>query len=205
MKEMDLLRAMNDIDEEYVEEAAPPAKEKKKRAGWVPMRYLVTAGMFAAVLMCSTVVLNLIGFRSGNSAANVPESVMVSEEKAADESVPAMAAGSEAETDTAVNGPAESMAEFRVPNTYGDYGSVVFSADQDAEEAAYKDEKGLTGLTLTRTPARNRSEGLIEEMTVREGIMIREAGWCSGGYVYHAVFAEPVPVSEVLKLMEEVH
>ncbi len=203
MKEMDLLRAMNDIDEEYIAEAAPPVKEKKKRSVWVPMRYLVTAGVFAAVLMVSTAVMNLMDFRAGSASGGASESILATEEKAADDSVPAMA-----ESDEAVNAAAadeEVAGTFRVPNTYGEYGSVTFSASQDSEEAVYLDEKGRAGLTLTRTPGRDRSEGLIEEMTVREGIMIREAGWCAGGYVYHAVFAEPVPVTEVLKLMEEVH
>ena len=203
MKETDLLRAMNDIDEEYIAEASPAVPEIKKRRPRISPKTLAAAGLFTVFLIAGTRMTDMMRSK-GSAAGGVMTSQAVSEEKTAmDEAEEESAMDSEAAA--AQNMPMESAGSFSVPESFQDYDKVTFTVNEDTEEAIYENARGIEGLVLTRKMNNGRTDGLITESLVREGDLIKEAEWVMNGYIYHAVFAKPVNMAELLVLISEVN
>lgn len=227
MKEMDLMRAMTDIDEQFIEEAAPAEKQEKRRL-ILPQakQWLRGAAVMAVLLLSFTFITGRLGMGKGASGGSAP---MLQQNMAADDSdsVPAesieMAAGgavpesAEEEADAgeaAQNASLDSVTaaaiQLMCPQEFGAYVLAEVTYNDSAAEAVYRNAEDEIGLTITRRPAseeeyRSSNSPVIYgefKSTERE---TTEAEWTEDGFTYHITVYDDVSEEEMQTLIGEIH
>ena len=226
MKEMDLMRAMTDIDEQFIEEAAPAEKQEKRRL-ILPQakQWLRGAAVMAVLLLSFTFITGRIGMGKGASGGSAP---MLQQNMAADDSdsAPAesmeMAAGGaaaesvpeEAEEDAGAfnmdSAAATASIQLMCPQEYGDYVLAEVTYSESGAEAVYRNAQDETGLVITRRPS-TEEEYRSSEPPVIYGefksaeTQTTEAEWTEDGFTYHITVYDDVSEEEMQYLIGEIH
>ena len=222
MKEMDLMRAMTDIDEQFIEEAAPAEKQEKRRL-ILPQakQWLRGAAVMAVLLLSFTFITGRIGMGKGASGGSAPmlqQSLAVNDEGGMPDEIPAAGAGAPESIEEADEAPqnaaAESVATASVqlmcPQEYGAYVLAEVTYNESGAEAVYRNENSETGLVITRRPA-SEEEYRSSEPPVIYGefksaeTQTTEAEWTEDGFTYHITVYDEVTEEEMQKLIEEIH
>ncbi len=228
MKEMDLLRAVNDIDEEYIEEASPALEEKKIRK---PLRYrkqILAAGLTAVVLIGSAAILNGTLFQSKGAAAGGVANEMaaaedaLSEEETIAETItengriepdarPAEAAGGtfgfDEEEKAEYSGTASSL-QTSIPDRIGPYSFSEFRYPEGEIEAVYLDDAGRESLFLymrTEEDCDFGKDGILEDTVIEQDGRITSAQWVKACTHFRAEIPEGISREELEKLWEETY
>ena len=115
MKEMDLMRAMTDIDEQFIEEAAPVEKQEKRRL-ILPQakQWLRGAAVMAVLLLSFTFITGRIGMGKGASGGSAPmlqQSTAAKDADSAPAEIPAAGAGAPESIEEADEAPQNAAAE----------------------------------------------------------------------------------------------
>ena len=205
MKEMDLLRAMNDIDDKYIEEAAPGEPVKKPVFRKYYRQFTAGAGVFA-VLLFGFIWVRVSNYRMGSPAAGgsvnaaAPQAVMESapepEEKSADDGY-----GNVITTGSAA------MA-FTYPDSYREYTVVTEENTEEGLAVVYRNEQGEEGMRIivsrmaqsfnANVPRNDLNAESREQMT-------KDAVWTEGDWTYRIILSEEISAEEMQELMNEIH
>ena len=204
MKEMDLLRAMNDIDDKYIEEAAPGEPVKKPLFRKYYRQFTAGAGVFA-VLLFGFIWVRVSDHRMGSAAggnmnSTAPQAVMESapepEEKSAD-----------AGYDNVMTTGSAAMA-FTYPDSYREYTVVTEEESEEGLAVVYRNEQGAEGMRIiisrmtqsfnANVPRNDLNAESREQMT-------KDAVWTEGDWTYRIILSEEISAEEMQELMNEIH
>ena len=195
-KEMRLMRAIGDIDDRYIDEAAPVGNTRAIRSSeWV--RYAGAAAAAVLVIGAGLFVMT----RSTEVGVNEPlQTTAAPEQTSAITDMPLEMAGNPyAEYDTLEEAAAVVGFDISVPESFGIYTDRhIATIFDDMTEVTYYDEKGTEGFSIRKTVGSDDPSGdcNIYDNTVtadiggRNVIMsgnggrISKAVWTDGKYAY---------------------
>ncbi|MBR0385914.1 MAG: hypothetical protein IJI05_05130 [Erysipelotrichaceae bacterium] len=186
MKNRDLLKAINDIDDDMILEAAPGRTLKKAhRPFWIDIRFLSGA---AAVMLMFVMLLPLA---SGNMKKNESDMLPTGDKSAHAE---------------------ELAVEMKAPETFRDSEMVEYQAvDEQTVCAKYCDDKGEVLLTITRKAVSDsgNTEGektapAAVDMEYNGTVPQHEWRWHKGSYEYSVVSSEELSPEELQQLIDSV-
>lgn len=224
MKDMDLMRAMTDIDEEFIEEAAPREKTESRRLILPQAKQWMRAGALMAVLVLSFTFASRVMLPKGSSVGPAPlqQSAAENNMDSVPAEAPAAAGGmlTESASEEAENAPVFDISKEPVvtaavqlscPEEFGEFRNVEITYGETETEAVYRNENGETGLRIIRRSASpeeyaNPGSPVIEEKNAdaRSGKTF-EAEWTEGGFTYHIIVAGEISEEELQKLIEEIY
>ena len=203
MKEMDLLRAMNDIDDKYIEEAAPGEPVRKPVFRKYYRQFTAGAGIFA-VLLFGFVWVRVSNYRMGSAAGGsvdlaapqVMENAAEPEEKSEDAGYGnVMTTGSAA------------MA-FTYPESYREYTVVTEEETEEGMAVVYRNEQGEEGMRIIfsrMAQSFNANMPQNDQDSEAEEQLTRGAVWTEGDWTYRIILSEEISAEEMKELMNEIH
>jgi len=202
MKEMDLLRAMNDIDDKYIEEAAPGEPVKKPLFRKYYRQFTAGAGVFA-VLLFAFVWVRVSNYRMGSTASG----------GAAMDAAPQMAESAVEETDNksadagygSLTATSAAAMAFTYPESYREYTVVSEEETEEGLAVVYRDEQGKEGLRIIFSREPNSFNASMPQAEAEEARMAKDAVWTDGEWTYRIVLAEEISAEELQELMNEIH
>ena len=205
MKEMDLLRAMNDIDDKYIEEAAPGEPVKKPLFRKYYRQFTAGAGVFA-VLLFAFVWVRVSNYRMGSTASG--GAVM--------DAAPQMAESAVEETDNKsadagygnLTITSSAALTFTYPESYREYTVVTEEDTEEGLAVVYRNEQGKEGLRIIfsrKQESFNANMPLDESKEEEAARMAKDAVWTDGEWTYRIVLAEEISEEELQELMNEIH
>ncbi|MEE3488356.1 MAG: hypothetical protein VZT48_09690 [Bulleidia sp.] len=191
MKKTDMLRAMNDIDDRYILEAAPSALKEKKRRSFRWQKALPF--VFAAIMM--TIIIPRISrpsdMQTENAASGAPMTECATEEEAQQMagfaiSVPDLSAYSD------------------VTWTYYDEGMIEVSASENSNVITIRKAEGNEDIS--------GDYNVYETEKQDNGITVRmredkaySAWWSDGTYSFSVSSSDGLDEDEMLALVSEIH
>lgn len=196
MKKIDLLRAINDIDDDMILEAAPGRLIRKKKAFWLDYRFLAAC---ASVMVLAIIILP--GMNQKKTSDYMGPGAVIS---------------------NPTNEKVE--ADFLCPETFRD-NAVVVMTTEDSIIAEYYDGDENRVLTITRTVAEDTvstdssdstetSERIDQEIksigndsatkSYNGSQLVYEVTWYEGEYCYTIVSEDGLTREEVDELMDSV-
>lgn len=206
MKEMDLLRAMNDIDDKYIEEAEPMEPVKKPVLRKYYKQFTAGAGIFA-VLLFGFVWLRVSNYRmggaaSGGSLESAASQVMENDAAPEEKSVEA----GYGITMTAAAGVIGQ--DFVYPDSYREYTVVTEEDSEEGLAVVYRNEQGEEGMRIIFTHrAESFNANIDQPETAEEKArqMVKDSVWTDGDWTYHIILAEEISSEEMQELRNEIH
>ena len=205
MKEMDLLRAMNDIDDKYIEEAAPGEPVRKPVFRKYYKQFTAGAGIFA-VLLFAFVWVRIGNYRMGSAAggsmdSTAPQAVMESAAEPEEKSVDA-GYGNVLTTGSAA------MA-FTYPDSFREYTVVTEEDTEEGFAVVYRNEQGEEGMRIIFSRmAQSFNANITQDdqpAEEAEELRTKDAVWTEGDWTYRIILSEEISAEEMKELMSEIH
>lgn len=206
MKEMDLLRAMNDIDDKYIEEAAPGEPARKPVFRKYYRQFTAGAGIFA-VLLFGFVWVRVSNYRMGSATGGSMDTVAASQvmENAAAPEEKSVEAGY-GFTMTAAAGVIGH--DFVYPDSYREYTVVTEEDTEEGLAVVYRNEQGEEGMRIVFSHMANSFNANIDQPEAAEERaeqMMKDAVWTDGDWTYHVILTEEISAEEMEELINEIH
>ena len=209
MKEMRLMQIIGDIDEKYIDEAAP-AEQKKKALRFTPwVRY-------ASIAACAALVIGVGIFAITQHSGNIIDTPAQSEE--ADSSDFVQSGNPYAEYDTLEEAENTIGFEISVPDSYGGYTEPYYAVIEGKilEVQYYNgDDRGM--IIRKSRGSEDISGDFNEYNTVTETevngntVMIKGSGdgfrlalWVSGDYSYSVSVSSGISENELKEIIEKI-
>lgn len=215
MKEMRLMQIIGDIDEKYIDEAAP-AEEKKKAVRFVPwVRYV-------GIAACAMLVIGVGIFAMTQQRGNIVDTPVMSgtqTEEAADTSELTQYVNPYAEYDTLEE--AERAAGFDItgPDSYGGYTEPYYAViEGKILEVQYYDISDSRGMTIRKAKGNedisgdyNEYDNITEIQVNGNTVTIKGNGdefslavWVSGDYSYSASVSSGISENLLKEIIEKI-
>lgn len=208
MKEMRLMRAIGEIDDKYIEEAAP-SEEKKTAIRFAPW------AKFVGIAACAAVAAGA-GIFAVTQRGNIVISSVQTEEGTSDYVQyvnPFAEFDSLSEAEDAVGFGIE------IPESFGDHSEQRFSVITGTIlEIQYYDDSESRVMNIRKTKGSEDVSGdyteysNVSEIQTAAGAVTIKGGddkyslavWTSGGYSYSVLVGSGVPEDELIKIVEEI-
>ena len=209
MKEMRLMQIIGDIDEKYIDEAAP-AEQKKKAMRFTPwVRY-------ASIAACAMLVIGIGIFAITQHRGNIIDTPAQSEE--ADSSDFVQSGNPYAEYDTLEEAENTSGFEISVPDSYGGYTEPYYAVIEgkilevqyyngDDRGMIIRKSRGSEDISGDFNEFDNITETEVNENTVTikgNGDEFNLALWVSGDYSYSVSVSSGISESALKEIIEKI-
>ena len=213
MKEMRLMQIIGDIDEKYIDEAAP-AEQKRKAVRFTPwVRY---AGIAAcAVLVIGAGIFAVTQQRGG--IVDTPVQSGADANEAADTSEFVQYVNPYAEYETLSEAEKAAGFDIAVPDSYGDYTEPYYAViGGKILEVQYYDLGENRGMIVRKARGSedisgdfNQYDDITETQVGGSTVTIKGNGgkfslavWVSGDYSYSVSVESGIPETELIKILE---
>lgn len=215
MKEMRLMQIIGDIDEKYIDEAAPGEQKQKalRFAPWV--RYVGIAACAALVFGVGIFTIN----QQRGSIVNTPAQSGASTNEATDASELVQYVNPFAEYDTLEEAESAVGFDITVPDSYGDYSELSYMVvGGEMLEVQYYDAGENRGMYIRKAPGSDDISGDINQYDdIREiqvggnTVTIKGSGdefslalWVSGDYSYSVSVSSGLSENALKEIIEKI-
>lgn len=209
MKEMRLMRAIGEIDDKYIEEAAPSG-EKKTAIRFAPWT------KFAGIAACAAIAIGAGIFALTQQGGNIVASPGQTEEGTSDY---VQHVNPIAEFDTLSEAENAVGFDIEIPESYGDHSTRRFSVITGTIlEIQYYDNREKRGMLVRKTKGGedvsgdyNEYDNVSEIQTAAGAVTIKGndgeydlAVWNSDGYSYSVSVDSGISEEEMIKIVEKI-
>lgn len=209
MKEMRLMRAIGEIDDKYIEEAAPSG-EKKTAIRFAPWT------KFAGIAACAAIAIGAGIFALTQQGGNIVASPGQTEEGTSDY---VQYVNPIAEFDTLSEAENAVGFDIEIPESYGDHSTRRFSVITGTIlEIQYYDDSENRGMNIRKTRGGEDVSGdyseydnVSEIQTAAGAVTIKGndgeydlAVWNSDGYSYSVSVDSGISEEEMIKIVEKI-
>lgn len=215
MKEMRLMQIIGDIDEKYIDEAAP-AEQKRKAVRFTPwVRY-------AGIAACAALVIGVGIFavtQQRGSIVDTPVQSGADTNDAADTSEFVQYVNPYAEYETLEESEKAVGFDIAVPESYGDYSELSYIViGGEMLEVQYRDSGENRGMSVRKARGNedisgdyNQYDDITETQVGGSTVTIKGSGgefslalWVSGDYSYSVSVESGIPETELIKILEKI-
>ena len=215
MKEMRLMKIIGDIDEKYIDEAAPGGQKQKavRFAPWV--RYAGIAACAALVFGAGIFAIN----QQRGSIVDTPVQSGAGTNEAADTSELVQYVNPFAEYDTLEEAERAVGFDITVPDSYGDYSELSYMVvGGEMLEVQYYDAGENRGMYIRKAPGSedisgdfNQYDDIREIQVGGNTVTIKGSGgefslalWISGDYSYAASVSSGISENALKEIIEKI-